>query len=45
MGDRAPKVLAGMKDWMSHNNAVIMSILCLVIAAKLIGDAISALAS
>lgn len=45
MGDRAPKILAGMKDWMSHNNAVIMFILCLVIAAKLIGDAISALAS
>ena len=41
MGDLAPKVLGSLKDWMSHNNAVIMSIMCLVIAAKLIGDAIS----
>ena len=29
---------------MSQHNAVIMSVLCLVIGAKLIGDAISALA-
>ena len=28
---------------MGRNNAVIMSILCLVIAAKLIGDAIGSL--
>jgi hypothetical protein len=28
---------------MSHNNAVIMSVLCLIIGVKLIGDAISAL--
>ena len=45
MGDRAPKTLGRLKDWMSHNNAVIMSVLCTVIAAKLIGDAISALTS
>jgi hypothetical protein len=44
MGDRAPKILDGLKDWMSRNNAVIMSILCLVIGVKLIGDAIPALA-
>jgi hypothetical protein len=28
---------------MGRNNAVIMSVLCLIIAAKLIGDAISTL--
>lgn len=43
MGDRAPKTLGRLKDWMSHNNAVIMTVLCVIIAAKLAGDAISAL--
>lgn len=43
MGERSEKVLAGLKDWMTAHNAVIMTILCLVIAAKLIGDAISSL--
>ena len=45
MGDRAGKTLGRLKDWMSHNNAVIMSVLCLIIGVKLIGDAISALTS
>jgi hypothetical protein len=31
MGDRAPQTLGRIRDWMSHNNAVIMSILCLII--------------
>ena len=44
MGERSEKLLAGLKDWMSAHNAVIMSVLCLIIAAKLIGDAISSLA-
>lgn len=44
MGARSEKLLAGLKDWMSAHNAVIMSVLCLVIAAKLIGDAIASLA-
>jgi alkyl sulfatase BDS1-like metallo-beta-lactamase superfamily hydrolase len=43
MGERSEAMLAGLKDWMGRNNAVIMSILCLVIGAKLIGDAISGL--
>jgi len=42
MGDRSEKLLAGLKDWMSARNAVILSVLCLIIGAKLIGDAISA---
>jgi threonine/homoserine/homoserine lactone efflux protein len=45
MGERSQQLLAGLKDWMSAHNAVIMAILCLVIAAKLIGDGISGLAS
>lgn len=44
MGKRSEKLLAGLKDWMSAHDAVIMTVLCLIIAAKLIGDAISSLA-
>jgi threonine/homoserine/homoserine lactone efflux protein len=44
MGTRSEKLLAGLKDWMSTHNAAIMSVLCLIIAAKLIGDGISSLA-
>jgi hypothetical protein len=43
MGERAAEILGKLKDWMGHNNAVIMSVICLIIGAKLIGDAISAL--
>ncbi|MGH3419871.1 MAG: GAP family protein [Streptosporangiaceae bacterium] len=43
LGERSQEMLAGLKDWMGRNNAVIMSILCLIIGAKLIGDAISGL--
>ena len=44
MGKRSEKLLAELKDWMSAHNAVIMSVLCMIIAVKLIGDAISSLA-
>jgi Sap, sulfolipid-1-addressing protein len=44
MGARSERLLAGLKDWMSAHNAVIMSVLCLIIAAKLIGDGITGLA-
>jgi threonine/homoserine/homoserine lactone efflux protein len=43
-GDRSRETLDDVKDWMGRNNAVIMVVLCLVIGAKLIGDAISGLA-
>ena len=43
LGDRSAKLLAGLKDWMTEHNAVIMSVLCVIIAAKLIGDGISGL--
>jgi hypothetical protein len=43
MGTRSRELLTKLKDWMAQHNAVIMSILCLVIGAKLIGDTISAL--
>ena len=41
LGDRASPILDRLKTWMAQNNAVIMSVLMLVIGAKLIGDAIS----
>jgi threonine/homoserine/homoserine lactone efflux protein len=41
LGSRAGALLDGMKAWMSRNNAVIMAVLCLVIGAKLVGDAIA----
>jgi hypothetical protein len=44
MGERSEKLLGELKDWMSAHNAVIMAVLCLVIAAKLIGDGLSSLA-
>lgn len=43
LGSRSERFLGELKTWLSNNNAAIMSVVCLVIAAKLIGDAISAL--
>jgi threonine/homoserine/homoserine lactone efflux protein len=43
MGDRAARLLEELKAWMASHNAAIMAVLCLVIAAKLIGDGISAI--
>jgi Sap, sulfolipid-1-addressing protein len=43
LGERSDKLLGDLKDWMSEHNAVIMTVLCLIIATKLIGDAISTL--
>lgn len=45
MGERATKILASLRDWMARENATIMAVLCLIIGAKLVGDAITALAS
>ncbi len=44
MGSRSTQSLDRLKGWMEHNNAAIMAVLCLIIGAKLIGDAIGALA-
>jgi threonine/homoserine/homoserine lactone efflux protein len=43
MGKRSADILDELRKWMARYNAVIMSALCLIIAAKLIGDAIGAL--
>jgi threonine/homoserine/homoserine lactone efflux protein len=41
LGERSRHLLDELKAWMSAHNAAIMSVLCLVIAAKLAGDAIA----
>ena len=43
MGDRSHKLLDGIKDWMTANNAVIMAVLLLILGVKLIGDGIGGL--
>jgi threonine/homoserine/homoserine lactone efflux protein len=45
MGDRSKRLLDELKAWMGEHNAAIMTVLCLVIGAKLIGDAISGFAA
>ena len=44
MAERATKVLQELHDWMARENATIMAVICLIIGAKLIGDAITGLA-
>jgi threonine/homoserine/homoserine lactone efflux protein len=45
MGDRAAHMLGEMKQFMSDHNAVIMAVLCLVLGAKIAGEAAGALLS
>jgi hypothetical protein len=44
-GEKAKEILDGLKTWMAAHNAAIMTVLLLVLGAKLIGDAISGLSS
>jgi threonine/homoserine/homoserine lactone efflux protein len=41
LGRRSAQILEHLKTWMAAHNAAIMTVLCLVLGAKLIGDAIS----
>jgi hypothetical protein len=45
MGKRSAELLGRLKNWMGQHNAVIMAMLCLVIGAKLLGDALSGLSA
>ena len=45
MGAKAAVILDELKTWMAAHNAAIMSVLLLVLGAKLIGDAIAGLSS
>lgn len=41
LGARSERLLDELRVWMAHNNAAIMAVICLLIAAKLIGDGVS----
>ncbi len=43
LGQRSERFLGELKDWMSQNNTAIMAVIALILAAKLIGDALAAL--
>jgi threonine/homoserine/homoserine lactone efflux protein len=45
LGDRSREPLARLRGWMARNSGVIMAVLCLLIGAKLVGDAISGFSS
>ena len=45
MGERAAPLLDGLKVWLAAHNAAIMTVLLLVLGAKLIGDAIRGFAA
>ena len=40
-----PRVLGGLKAWMAGHNAAIMTVLLLVLGAKLTGDGIGGLSA
>ena len=43
MGEKGTALLASLKTWMGIHNAAIMTVLCLILAMKLLGDGISGL--
>jgi threonine/homoserine/homoserine lactone efflux protein len=43
--DKADEILGRMKVWLAANNNVVMAVLCLLIAAKLLGDGITSLSN
>jgi threonine/homoserine/homoserine lactone efflux protein len=43
LGERSRGLLEGLRAWMARYNAAIMAVLCVVIGAKLIGDAVTGL--
>ncbi|HWI74665.1 MAG TPA: GAP family protein [Baekduia sp.] len=45
MGERSRPLLDELKEWMAANNTAIMTVICLLIAAKLAGDGISGLSA
>jgi threonine/homoserine/homoserine lactone efflux protein len=45
LGARAKQLLDGLKGWMGAHNTAIMTVLCLLIAAKLLGDGITGLSA
>ena len=44
LGARAQPTLTTMKDWLAENNSTVMTVLFVVLGAKLLGDGIAVLA-
>jgi hypothetical protein len=40
MGDRGAVILAEVRSWMVRENTTIVAVLCVIFAAKLLGDAV-----
>ncbi|MBB5788981.1 GAP family protein [Jiangella mangrovi] len=45
MGARAARLLAQLKSWLARHNAAVLTVVLLVIGAKLIGDAVAGLSA
>jgi threonine/homoserine/homoserine lactone efflux protein len=43
--ERAPILLEGVRAWMVRENATIMAVICVILSAKLIGDAVTGLSA
>lgn len=43
LGERSEPVLDELRSWMAQHSPAIMTVLCLIIGAKLLGDGISGL--
>jgi hypothetical protein len=43
LGARSARMLANLRDWMGAHNPAIMTVLFLVLGAKLVGDGITGL--
>jgi len=41
LGERAAVVLADVRTWLVRENAVIIAVVCVILAAKLLGDVLA----
>ena len=41
MGDRSDRILDTVKTWLAHSNATIMTVIFLIIGAKVVGQGIA----
>lgn len=44
-GERAARLLSELRSWMVANNATIIAVLCILVAAKLFGDALTGISA
>jgi hypothetical protein len=43
LGKRVEPALVSLRQWMADNNATIMTVVCVILAAKLVGSGIAGL--